>query len=223
MQLYEKLDLSPREFLCTVVRSCPSGMKRLLSIACLLACSLGETQPDPTQLSCSAADDDARASTTDGGGGGGGSGSDDDFDVVDLSKRRHEPIPTIDLGLLSSSRRRRRPADDDGDEYETDEDDDGDGDGDLIAALRAACVYPGFFYLTGLPPEVPLAADHLLDKVDDRGDDARFFFFLGNSFRFDLSLSRWLASLPEARDVYQNRRVATVVATVAAGFRDGRC
>lgn len=64
--------------------------------------------------------------------------------MLDLSQRRFEAIPTVDL---------RAPAQ------------------ELVAALAAACEYPGFFYLVGLPDSVEQSASVALDA-------ARTFFRL---------------------------------------------
>ena len=67
-----------------------------------------------------------------------------DDDIVDLSLRRHESIPTVDLSRAES---------------------------EVVAALAAACEYPGFFFLSGLPDDVAPVADAALDA-------ARAFFQL---------------------------------------------
>ena len=53
-------------------------------------------------------------------------------ETLDLTKVRAERIPCVDLSW-------ERPA--------------------VVRALRRACEYPGFFHLTGLPPELPPAAE----------------------------------------------------------------
>lgn len=71
-------------------------------------------------------------------------GGDDGECGLDLSRRVHRPIPIVDLSLP---------------------------DAEIVAALTAACTYPGFFYLVGLPAStLPTAAAAL--------EAARVFFRL---------------------------------------------
>ena len=69
---------------------------------------------------------------------GGGS----DGETLDLSRRRHEPIPLVDLTLPPAR---------------------------LVPQLHAACEYPGFFFLTGLPRST-------LDAKDGAFAAARRFY-----------------------------------------------